>query len=417
MYTYWNTIRRFNRDVILYLVFNSSIAFAYLGTINVLLNLYLLRLGYSTEFIGPMLASGMIIWGVLALPAGAVGARLGLKRSIVISMFILAASALMLIGAGWLPAGWRAPGLVASWMLLWAGAALVSVNSLPYIMAITDDENRSYVFAFQQALAALVTLLGSLISGVLPGVLARLLGVTLDQPLPYQLTMLLGPVFYLIAGLVFLKIRPVSTAEHASGAGQFQAAPLGVLALLFLIFVLQSISDGAARTFFNIYLDASLGMPVAQIGAAMGLSQVLPAAGSLLIPLMIARMGTRGAMLASNTLSVLFILLMAAIPNGTAAALAFMGFTAAGSITAITRSIYSQEEVNPRWRTISSAIATLGIALGWAASAWLGGSLITVIGFKGLFLSGALMALLASALTLVRVKAPSTLPGETPEAS
>ncbi|MBE0696704.1 MAG: hypothetical protein IH586_07260, partial [Anaerolineaceae bacterium] len=210
MRTYFSIIRGFNRDIIIYLIYNCAISMAFPGILNVLVNLYLLRMGYQTEFIGGLLASGMIIWGVLALPAGTIGARIGLKRAMILSMFTMAAAVLLLIAAGFLREPYRAPSLIISWMLLWGGAALVSVNSLPYVMAITNDENRSYVFSVQQALAALVILGGSLISGVLPGVYARLLGTTLDQPLPYQLALLLSPLFYLIAGLILFKAREVA---------------------------------------------------------------------------------------------------------------------------------------------------------------------------------------------------------------
>jgi MFS family permease len=401
MRTYWNMLRGFDRNIILYLTYNSSMAFAYIGILNVLVNLYLLRLGYDTEFIGTMLASGMLTWGVLALPAGALGSRLGIKRTIVAGMFTLSLSALMLILAGGLNETWRAPGLVVSWMLVWGGAALVSVNSLPYVMAITTDENRSYVFSVQQTLAALVSLAGALISGILPGVLASLVGRTLDQPLPYQLTMLLSPLFYLAAALVFINAKDIPSTSHETGGSKAQTAPVGVFVLLFLIVVFQSSSDGAARTFFNIYLDTALKVPVAQIGATLGLAQVLPVVGSLVIPVIMARMGSRGVMLVSNSLSILFIALIAAVPNSSFAAVAFMGFTGVGSITQIARSIFSQEVVSPRWRTTTSALATIGVALGWAASAWLGGTLITAIGFQGLFWLGAFLALLASLLTLL----------------
>ena len=401
MLTYWNVIRRFNRDILIYLLFNSSLTLAYPGNLSVLVNLYLLRLGYHTEFIGMMQGAGMLVWGVLALPATILGARLGPKKSIILSMFLLSGSALLVVGAGWLVEPWRAPGLVIAWMMLWGTAALVSVNSLPYLMAITDDENRSYVFSIQQMVTALLILVGSLVSGALPGILAEPLGVGPDHPLPYQLTMLFSPLFYFTAGLVFFKARNISVTGHETGEQKAQKAPLRVFVLFFLIVLLQSGGDGAVRTFFNVYLDADLKMPVAQIGATLGLSQVLPVVGSLAIPLAMARLGTRGAMLAANTASLVFIGLLAAIANGTAAALSFMGFAAMGMVTAITRSILSQEMVSPRWRTTTSAIATTGQALGWGVSAWWGGALITAVGFRGLFILGAVLVLLASVVVVI----------------
>lgn len=395
MSTYLATIRRFDRDIINYFIFNSALTFAFPGTLSVLVNLYLVRLGYDTAFIGGMLAAGMVTWGTFALPAGTLGARIGVKRAIIISMVSMAVFSLLIVLAGFLPEPFRAPCLVVCWMMLWGAAALISVNSLPYMMAITSNENRSYVLSLQQVISALVILGGSLLSGLLPGLIGGWLGLGLDHPLPYQLTLLLTPTFYLVAGLVFLRARNVAPTAHAARGGPVELLPLRIFAMFALIVVLQSASDGAARNFFNIYLDKGLGMPVAQIGAIMGFSQLLPVVISLVIPLIMARIGTRGTMFSATLLSSSFILVLASVSNGTVAGLAFMGFSGMGVVNMIARSIFSQEIVSQRWRTITSALATIGIAAGWAVSAWLGGSLIASIGYRGLFLGGTILALFA----------------------
>jgi len=54
--------------------------------------------------------------------------------------------------------------------------------------------------------------------------------------------------------------------------------------------------------------------------------------------------------------------------------------------------------VLPRWRTTTSAIATIGIGFGWASTALAGGYLIPRVGFSGLFWIGALLAFVAAIL-------------------
>lgn len=397
--TFWQNIRSFSPDVVRYLGFQGATTFAYVGTISVLMNLYLLRLGYDTRFIGALTAAGMIVWGALALPASAVGARLGLKRTIQVALVSMAASSLLLVGAGLLPAGLRSAGLVAAWMLLWASAALSTVNILPYIMAITTGENRSYVLSIQQMLAAVVTLTGSVVAGSLPGLLARRLGFTLDHPAPYQLALLLAPLFYLAAAAIFSRSSEIAPVQHEAAHPSARQAPWAIFALLLLIVVLQSASDGAIRTFFNVYLDAQLGVPVVEIGAILGTAQLVPAVISLSIPSIIHRLGTRGAMLAGTGVSIGFILLLALVPSSGAATAALMGLAGLTAVIMTARSILSQEMVHPRWRHTTSALATMGVSVGWALSAWLGGGLVTVIGYRGLFLTGAGLALLAAGFT------------------
>jgi predicted MFS family arabinose efflux permease len=59
------------------------------------------------------------------------------------------------------------------------------------------------------------------------------------------------------------------------------------------------------------------------------------------------------------------------------------------------RNILSQEIVLPQWRPTTSALLTIGLALGWASTAALGGYLIARTGFSLLFLISTGLALAA----------------------
>ncbi len=57
-----------------------------------------------------------------------------------------------------------------------------------------------------------------------------------------------------------------------------------------------------------------------------------------------------------------------------------------------------QEVVDPQWRTVMSVAFTVGIALGWASAAGLGGYLIAAFSYRSFFLLGALMATISGLL-------------------
>jgi predicted MFS family arabinose efflux permease len=82
--------------------------------------------------------------------------------------------------------------------------------------------------------------------------------------------------------------------------------------------------------------------------------------------------------------------------------LIFLGIGSMLTILATARGIYGQEVVKPYWRTTSSAIATIGMALGWSAATWAGGQLITSIGFQNMFLTGAVLGLFGAGLILTQ---------------
>ncbi|MFQ5794339.1 MAG: MFS transporter [Candidatus Bipolaricaulia bacterium] len=95
---YLHTLRLFSRDVRLYLITTVLLGFTIFGGIySVLLNLYLLRLGYGPEFVGLFNAVGLLTFAVFSLPAGALGGRWGSRRT------LIAGLGLTSVGLGVLP--------------------------------------------------------------------------------------------------------------------------------------------------------------------------------------------------------------------------------------------------------------------------------------------------------------------------
>ena len=95
---YLEKLRMFNRDVRLYLITSALIGFTVFGGIYpVLLNLYLLRLGYGPEFIGIVNASFPFAMVVFSLPAGVLGQRFSTRRMMIVGL------GLCVLGSGLLP--------------------------------------------------------------------------------------------------------------------------------------------------------------------------------------------------------------------------------------------------------------------------------------------------------------------------
>ena len=92
------------------------------------------------------------------------------------------------------------------------------------------------------------------------------------------------------------------------------------------------------------------------------------------------------------------------VPNFLAAAVGFSFLSLLGSIGAGVRGLLSQEIVQPRWRTATSAILILGLALGWASMTLLGSLVIGRWHFSGLMYISAVSALLSMVLILVYLR-------------
>lgn len=374
----------FNRDVNRLIVAFGLLSFAYMGVMSVLFNLYLLRLGIGIETIGVLIATGQIAWGLAALPCGVIGQHFGLRNTIVLGYLAVGLGIALILVVENVPPALRLPWIFGGWIVVWLGAALNSVNTTPFVMAAAAPHDRHRAFAAQSAVSAFMGVLGGVVGGVLPGLLAHWGGLTLDSPAPYRLTLWLCPLLYALAAWVMLGATSLRLPRFHDGP-QTARAPYALLVLLGAVVMLQSTGEGAVRAFFNVYLDQGLARSPAEIGAIMGIAQALPIAAALLSPLLMQTLGTGRTLIFSSLITGAALLLMGLVAHWLIAALCFAVTTAMATVNTTARSLYSQEIVAERWRALSAAVATIGLALGWASMAGAGGFLAQTLGFSGLF--------------------------------
>jgi MFS family permease len=395
----WRILRTLNGSIRRYLIVWALISFSYFGIQSVLLNLYLLRLGFGPAFIGMLTASGQLIWGVAALPAGAFGRRAGLRAALVAGSAFMASAMGALLVVEALPRAVWSIWLFGSWALLWVGAALTTVNSTPYLMHVSTDEERNHAFVAQGAVMGLAAFVGSLAAGVLPQLLVSVVGGSLDQPAPYRYALWLVPLVYVGGTAVWAGARPVRPMAETATSDD-AAKPIGLLIFFGLVVFLQTAGEGAVRTFFNVYLDGDLGVSTAWIGTIFGLSQLLSLAIALVAPQLLGRWGTARIFTLSIVGIAVTMVPIALFPHWLPAILGYMGMMTALAVNGPARNIFSQEIVAPRWRTTTSAIATIGLALGWSGAAAAGGYMSAQAGFRSLFLVSAVLAFAAAVLLL-----------------
>jgi MFS family permease len=393
MHSLLATFQRLPRDVRLYILAWGLVGFGYFGILGVLFNLYLVRLGYGPEAIGLLVGGGQLVWGLSAIPAGLIGGRIGNRNAMILGMSIAALTiGLLLLGNGFstsLQTVW-----IATWWIgSWAGSALMIVNSTPYIMEMAPPADRRNIFAIQQASLGLFGFAGSLAAGLLPGLLAKLTGASMEGSTVYWYALWLTPLSYLGAVLLLRRTQPLLPVHEVAKSDLHAAMPLFLIIFVGVIVFLQTAGEGTIRAFFNVYLDTSLQVSTSRIGVVMGIGQFLPIVSSLAAPLVMARWGTGRTIIMMGAVSSLFMFVMAYFANWGAASVGYIGVLLTISISAVARTLFSQEIVAPQWRTIMSAAFTIGLALGWASAAGFGGYLITAFGYRTLFLIGAMMAL------------------------
>ena len=404
MASYWKTVRRFSPSVRLYILANFGIGFSYAGISAVLYNLYLLRQGYSPELIGQLNGTGQLVWAAAALPVSALGMRFGLRNTLVTGSGVISASYFLLLIVESLPQAYQLSSLFAVTICLWLGAAMMTVSGLPYLSAVTQPEERGIALAFSNAMVAFAAVLGSLTAGFLPGLIAGLTGSSLDQALPYRLALLLNPFVYLISAILQSRMKREETVKIDSQSASSTPPPIGLFLFFGLLIFLQSASEGGLRAFFNIYLDQDLQVSTTSIGALFGLSGLVTISGALIMPFLVRRAGTKVAFWLVNAATAAILLLLGAVPHFLAAAAGYILFNVVSSVGAGVRGLLSQEIVQPRWRSTTSAILVLALALGWASMALLGSFVIGLYRFSGLMYISTGSAVLAVTLMLVYLR-------------
>ena len=385
----------FSRDVRLYLTANALFGFVLFGGIYPLLyNLYLLRLGYNTEFVGLANATGALCFALFSLPSGMLGGRWGSRFTMVVGICVSVAGFGLLSQAELLSAGTRDYFILISYSLGVMGIALFIVNGTPYLMGITSPIERDPVFAVQAALMPFSGFVGSMLGGVVPDYLADVLDVSLAQPVVYRYTLFIGvlcliPAVFALLATQDVRVERKREAGDNSDVFSAPALPLAAIVITSLISVLHVAGEAAARTFFNVYMDKGLNISLSLISVQLAAGQLLAVPAALSLPFFSARFGIRRTVVLVTVFTALFLFGMALVSNWIVAGVCLMGIMAMASIRRSAFAIFHQELVPVRWRTAMSGATAMMSGMGYSAMALGGGYMIPVAGYSSLFLTGA----------------------------
>jgi predicted MFS family arabinose efflux permease len=396
---YTEAFRHFSRNARLLLVACALQGFAFFGIYALLLNLYLLRLGYGPDFVGQVNAAGPLAMAVASLPAGVFSRRYGSRLGLIVGFFFSSLGLLLLPLNEFLPASVQSVWILGSYAWSWFFAALIVVNLGPFLMGSTSPVERSYAFSVQMATFPFFAFIGSLVGGLLPGLFARVLSSTATQPGPYRLSLLVaGAVAFLEIIVLWrtedVRVEPAGQAARRAGRS---ALPLALIFVVALVWMLRIGSEWTMRIFSNVYLDTALATPTALIGALLAAAQLLGLA-ALGAPAVIARFGKERTIIWATVGMAVAFLPLIFVPHWLAVGVGFMAMMALTSISGPAYGIYSQELVEPEWRTTMSSAMTLTMGGGIAIVASGGSNMLVRYGYPLLFGLGALLAVAAALL-------------------
>ncbi|MFN8471437.1 MAG: MFS transporter [Anaerolineae bacterium] len=387
------------RNIILYMAAVGLVGFTIDGGIYaVVYNLFVLRLGYGPDFIGLLASVSLVAFTVAGAVAGPLGDRIGSRRVMLVGLGSMATAMLLMPLATIAPADYRSVALTVLYSIANMGLAFFFVNAPPYLSAVSAPAFLGRAFSYQVALWAFCGFLGGLVGGFLPAPLAAAFGYSLSDPAPYVVPMIVAAVGMLGAFILMLfaqNARPHSTHHKAEGTVVF---PLAIIAVLGLVRFFHAGTIGAIIPFFNVYMDSSLQAPTAQIGVVTACGRLLAAVLALLTPVVARRWGNRNIVTWGSVLMSVAVVPMIFIPDALAASFGFISVASLSSMRYASYLAFAMAIVPPSRRGLLNGVSETGAGVSFALTAFLGGQIITRLGYPPLFTIGCIMGIIGSAI-------------------
>ena len=378
---------------------------ARLGLAQLLTTLYILRLGYGTEFLGVVLATRSISFASASLPSGMLGTRFGPRRMLTVGALIMIAGMAMQPLTEAVPIASRSIYILCGQVVASFGWCLFVVNSIATMASLTNADNRRGAYAVREAFSGLGSLVGAFGGGLLPGLFAGLLSITTAQSAPYRYA-LWGGVFLGICGLLPLALmHEVPNAPRSRTAKAKMRFPLPLAVLIGCAFFNNS-AMSAARSFVPAYLDREFGVATSLIGTISSLGMLLAIVAALGSPRLARRWGSGYTMLAASLSISLSLLMMFLYPHWLTAAVGFIAIAAFAGLWRPGFHALQMEMADPAYRSLASGAAATAMSLGYGRMSVVGGYAVAALGYGPLFLLGTASAGMSASLMFLLLRAP-----------
>jgi MFS family permease len=387
-------VPHFRRNFWLLLAQNLAV-FLGIAVQALILNLYLVALGYREDFVGLIAFVQTAAIGVGAMPASWLTPRIGARRVLIAATIALGAS----FG---LMASLEVPALiVVASAISGVSMAHIFVPSAPYLADNTGPEERRAAFSANFAALSLASVAGSALGGLVPGLVEG------NALLGYRYALLAGSILSALGALPLLVAddqrveTPPRPAPDAGPRGRADAARVARPASLRRDMVamtgattLLAASTGLVVAFFNVFLRDVVAAPTGQIGTVFAAASVAMAPGSLVGPAAARRWGAVPMIVLPRLLSAPLILALALLPSTLLLCGSFYALRSMlVSISQPLDNAFAMELVSPRDRARVAALRTISWNGGWAVATGLGGIAIVSVGYPLIFATAALLTL------------------------
>ncbi len=372
---YLATAKRFTVNAKLFLGY-SLLSQLGAGIWTVMFNLYLLRLGFGTSFVGLFIMVDMLFHGLVAFPAGLLADKIGRRKA----FFIATCISLGARGALLFVTDSKEMLLVLA-AISGVGEAFHGVAGPPFIMENSEPEERPLLFS----LNAMFLMVSRGVGSALPLVWAISIGVP-DLDVDSARWVLVASLPLTLAGLAPLAFMTEKRVELVESFLDLFALKNVVnfsnIAKLTVASLVVGTGFGLATRFFNIFFDLGLGATDRQISAIFAVGAVGGAGAIVFSGMLVQKWGKVRSIVVTQIASVPFLVLMVAVPMAVAGLPLVVAFfllrDAFYSLSMPIRNQISMELTVAKERGTTAGMTHMAFDLGGAFGAGIAGILIGV---------------------------------------
>jgi len=361
-------------------------------------NFYILGLGYDREFLGLVNSVPAIAALLLGLPLGFLVDRIGLKWSMLtgVCLFLMASAAEVIFPNPFI--------ILSAGFVGGAANTLYFLSQAPYMMRVSNRENRTMLFSLNFGLVTLSGALGNLLAGQLPVFFAEFLSVDANSANAYQAVLLsaiiLGSLtlipLWMIKEPVIQNNGIIMEIDNSSwilvirrvGKQVKQVLSQRITLKLSLPNLLIGFGAAILIPYMNVFFREQFNISDQKLGVIFSISALLTGIGSIIAPRMAEVMGSKIRMVVfTQGLSLLFLAILGFSPY---LWLAAVGFLVRGTLMNMAVPLYnafSMEQVRETEQAPVNSIKEWSWQVGWAVGPYVSGVIQKSYGFTPLFIT------------------------------
>jgi predicted MFS family arabinose efflux permease len=363
---------------------------------GLLFNLYLRDLGLTDATIGQILSKVALGAAVAALPAAFLFRRMPART------LLVGGAALASLGYVFQAAFVEPELLLLVAFLTGMVLTIFRLSIAPVVMKESATERRPFLFSASFGVFFLSAILGSAVGGALPH-LVHVVAPGSSQAL--RISLFAAAAVTLASAFPFLAMR---SGEEGSGAAARPGAleqikdlleiDWGLHLKLILPSAMIGLGAGLIIPFLNLYFKDRFGLAEGAIGVLFSVMQGFMVAGNLFGPAVSRRLGLVLGVVATQLLSVPFMIVLAVSHLFPLVALCFFLRGGLMNMNQPLVSHFAMEVVPERDHAVTNSLLSLSWYLAWTVSAEMGGALIERKGYEEPLLIAAALYVGASVL-------------------